>query len=96
MKIGLYGTLGKVRCGCSMAATRVAVRVVSFPLGPVGMWSVDNLRVRVAQRRGGVTLEPCGCLCEKAGMSGLLPYSTPSISRVAPTFLNSCPFPCGS
>ena len=36
-----------------------------------------------------------GCLCEKAGMSGLLPYGTPSISRVVPTFLHSCPFPAG-
>ena len=48
MKMGLYGTLGKVRCGCSTAVTKVVVRVVSVPLGPVGMVSVDNLRARMA------------------------------------------------
>ena len=48
MKIGFYGTFGKVRRGCSMAVTKVVVRVVSVPLGPVGMVSVDSLRARMA------------------------------------------------
>lgn len=93
--MGLYGTFDKVRCGCSMAATRVPV-----PLGSVGMVSIDNLRrARMAWRRGmrvaglGAGFLLRGCLYEKAGMSGLLPYGTPSISRVVPTFLHSCPFP---
>lgn len=95
MKIGLYGMFDKVRCGCSMAATRVAVRVVSFPLGPVGMWSVDNLRVRVAQRRGGVTLEPCGCPREKAGMSDIALCYPVYIPRR--TYVSSLmPIPCWS
>jgi len=48
MKIGLYGTFDKVRCGCSMAVTKVGVRMVSVPLGPVGMVRVDNIRARMA------------------------------------------------
>lgn len=37
----------------------------------------------------------CVGACAKKSACLVLPYGTPSTSRVVPTFLHSCPFPAG-